>query len=71
MVKVSSDGVKVTSVPVLFLSHVPTAFSGASGTPCLKRMNHSCPLRQTRRSRIFESALTTETPTPCSPPETL
>ena len=48
----------------------PTA-SGASGTPSRKRMKCSVPSRQMRRSSRSESALTTETPTPCSPPETL
>ena len=63
------DGRNVTSVPVL--SEAAPFFNGASATPSLKRMVHSDPCRQTRRSRNCESALTTETPTPCKPPETL
>ena len=49
----------------------PTSASGASGTPSRNRMNHSDPPRKTRRSSRAERPLTTETPTPCSPPETL
>src|SRR5262249_20504528 len=44
---------------------------GAEGTPSRKRMNHSAPPRKMRMSSRAERPLTTETPTPCSPPETL
>ena len=49
----------------------PTTASGASGSPSRKRMTYSLPSRQMRRSSTSESAFTTETPTPCRPPDDL
>ncbi len=46
-------------------------FRSALGAPRSYDCDHSCPSRQTVRSSVSESALTTETPTPWSPPETL
>ena len=41
------------------------------GTPLRKRTKCSLPSRQILSSSTVDSALTTETPTPCRPPETL
>ncbi len=70
MVKVAVDGTKEMRVPVLPPAS-PTAFSGASGTPWAKRMKYSLPARQMVISSLEESAFTTDTPTPCRPPDTL
>ena len=69
MVKVLVEGTKVTRVPVLVAG--PTSASGASGTPWAKRMKCSLPSRQMVRSSLDDNAFTTETPTPCRPPDTL
>ena len=45
--------------------------SGATGSPSRNSMKCSAPSRQMVSFSQAESALTTETPTPCSPPETL
>ena len=45
--------------------------SGASGSPSLKLISWILPSRQMRSFSHFDSALTTDTPTPCRPPETL
>ena len=50
---------------------VPTVFSFESTLPSLKLMLYSLPPRLIQHSRCLESALTTETPTPCRPPENL
>ncbi len=70
MVKVCVLGRNVTRVPVL-PSDAPTSFKGASATPWAKRMKCSLPPRQMLKSKRDDSAFTTETPTPCKPPETL
>jgi hypothetical protein len=64
------QGLNVTSVPVR-PSAAPTTLSGSSATPSWKRMKCALRSRQIVRSSHSESALTTDTPTPCSPPETL
>ena len=63
-------GRKVTSVPRLSWPSRTTA-SGASATPLVKLIACSLPSRQMRNLSEIDSALTTETPTPCRPPETL
>ena len=55
----------------LLARSVATSLSGASGTPSAKTMKCSLPLRQMVSSSRVESAFTTDTPTPCRPPETL
>ena len=70
MVKVSLDGMKVTSVPVS-LPAVPVTRSGASATPWVNDISWTSPLRRTLSFSQTDSALTTETPTPCRPPDTL
>ena len=49
----------------------PTTARSASGSPSWKRIRCSLPARQILRSRESDSALTTDTPTPCRPPDTL
>ena len=68
--KVAVLGVKVTRVP-RFSPAGPTTFSGASASPWRKRIQCSCPSRHTVSSSHSLRAFTTETPTPCSPPDTL
>ncbi len=70
MVKVLGDGKKVTSVPRLPFES-PTTFSGATATPSANSMKCSLPSRQIVSLSQLDSALTTETPTPCKPPDTL
>ena len=57
-------------LPGLFLTG-PTTASGASASPSRNSMKCSLPSRQIVSLSQVESALTTETPTPCRPPETL
>ena len=45
-------------------------FTGAVGTPSWYSCVQIKPSRLTFAERFVESALTTEEPTPCSPPET-
>ena len=66
---VPSDAMKCTSVPRR--SVVPTTASGATGTPWRNSIWWISPLRQIRSLSQSDSALTTDTPTPCRPPETL
>ena len=68
--KVSGEGRKVTSVPRRSAAS-PTAASGASATPLVKLIAYSVPSLKILSLRETERALTTETPTPCRPPETL
>ena len=67
--KISGSGTKRTLVPVFLL--LPIAWIGASGLPRRKVWNQTWPSRLISSSSSAESAFTTETPTPCRPPETL
>ncbi len=67
--KVSVAAMKWTSVPRR--SVVPTTASGATGTPWRNSIWWMWPLRQILSFSHSDSALTTDTPTPCRPPETL
>src|ERR1700688_1077807 len=69
MVKVFFDGRNVTSVPRLSWA-VPTTASGATASPSWNSMKCASPSRQMVSLSQADSALTTETPTPCRPPET-
>ena len=79
MVKVSLDGMKVISLPdrpslvpgTLFCLYEPVTFSGASELPWVKLISWTLPSRRIFSLSQDDSALTTETPTPCRPPETL
>ncbi len=62
-------GMKRTFVPVFFV--FPIAAIGASGLPRRKVWNQTWPSRLISSSSSTERAFTTDTPTPCSPPETL
>ena len=64
-----SSAQKRTVEPVLRFPTCPTTFSSDFFFPSAKRMLYSLPSRRTHTSSRFESALTTETPTPWSPPE--
>jgi hypothetical protein len=67
--KYFGSGQKCTSVPVLRLPTEPTTLSASAVSPFSKAMTCSWPLRRIRHSSRFDSALTTDTPTPWSPPE--
>jgi hypothetical protein len=67
--KIEASGQKVIVVPVSLLSS-PRA-SGASGWPPSRYdWRQTYPWRLTSTSSRVDSALTTEEPTPCRPPET-
>ena len=67
--KMSSLAQNRVVVPV---SSVGSPFSrGPVGTPISKAWNQVKPSRLISTSTREDSALTTETPTPCRPPETL
>src|ERR1044072_5975975 len=61
---------KRTVVPVLRCPTVPTTSSFEETLPSLKLMLYSLPLGLIQHSSCFDKAFTTETPTPCRPPET-
>src|ERR1700677_4743663 len=69
MVKMEESAWNVIFVPVLRV--LPEAFNFEVGTPFSYDCSQTSPSRQISSSSQSESALTTETPTPCSPPETL
>ena len=68
-VKILSSGQNSILVP-LFLPFL-MATSGSCGMPSLKNCSYTLPSLVTVRVRSLESAFTTDTPTPCRPPETL
>ena len=68
-VKISVSGLKVTVVPVPFA--FPTTLSFLTVSPRSNAMWWRLPSRSTQTSSFSESAFTTDTPTPCSPPDTL
>ena len=70
IVNVLVDGRNVTSVP-RFSPASPRTPSGATASPSANSMKYSLPPRQIVSLSQHESAFTTETPTPCRPPETL
>src|SRR5690606_6392960 len=57
-------GQKRTVVPVVFLATLPTTSSFPFRSPSAKLMLYSLPSRRIHTSSCFDSALTTETPTP-------
>ena len=69
--KYLGSGQKRTVVPVLRWPVVPTTSSFEDTLPSRKPMLYSLPPRLIQHSSCFESALTTDTPTPCRPPENL
>ena len=56
-------------VPVVRGATLPITASGETSLPDWKPIACSLPPRRTRQSRRLESAFTTDTPTPCRPPE--
>ncbi len=72
MAKVSGDGKNVTAVPLRSPSSKSRIGSKSPmASPCLNFMYHSLPSRRIFNSRYSDNALTTDTPTPCKPPDTL
>src|ERR1700732_1496358 len=69
VVKIDWSAWNVIFVPVFFV--LPEDFSLVVGTPFSYDCSHTSPSRQISSSSLSASAFTTETPTPCSPPETL
>jgi hypothetical protein len=67
--KMSAEAQKVIVVPVSSVG-APLA-SGACGTPTRYDWVQTWPSRWISTSSRDDRALTTETPTPCNPPETL
>ena len=68
-VKVLELGLKRTVVPVRSVS--PTAASGACGSPWRYSCCQMRAVAVDGQHEMSDSALTTDTPTPCKPPETL
>src|ERR1051326_4627248 len=62
-----SSAQKRTVVPVFRLPTCPTTFSSDFFLPSANVIEYSLPSRRTHTCNLFESALTTETPTPCRP----
>ena len=67
--KYRGSGQKRIVVPVFRRPDGPITASSSTFSPPSKAIAYSLPPRLTRTSRRLDSALTTETPTPCSPPE--
>ena len=60
-----------SDVPVVRAPQVPTFFSFSATSPSSNTMRCTLPSRLTSTSSRFDSALVTDTPTPCRPPENL
>src|ERR1700719_2889746 len=69
VVKIDWSAWNVIFVPVFFV--LPEDFSLVVGTPFPSDCSQTSPSRQISKSSQSESALTTDAPTPCSPPEAL
>src|SRR5690606_31105039 len=67
--KICASGLNVTRVPVVSVGS-PLGRS-PNGTPRANRCVTTCPSRRTSTSSHADKALTTATPTPCNPPDTL
>ena len=68
-VNISLEGLKVIVVP--FKSELLISFKGALVAPFSNSTKYFLPFLEMSTFKLCESALTTETPTPCNPPETL
>ena len=66
---ISLDGKNVIFVPCDF--DFPTNFKGFFASPLANSIKYFFPSRFISNSNFSDKALTTETPTPCNPPETL
>ncbi len=70
--KTLPSGQKVTVVPVRPRGASPTTSSLLVGTPPLAKVIWWClPSRSTSTMSLVDRAFTTDTPTPCRPPDTL
>ena len=69
--KYSGLGLKVIEVPVFLKPTSPIFLSSLTLLPLLKSIWNSCESLFTLTSNASDRAFTTETPTPCSPPEKL
>ena len=67
--KTSLDGKNFICVPEFF--DFPISLNGFNAFPFLNSIRYFFPPRSIINSNFSESALTTETPTPCNPPEIL
>ena len=67
--KISLEGRNVICVPVSF--DFPISFNGFFASPLLNSTKYFFPSLLISKSNFSDRALTTETPTPCNPPETL
>ena len=67
--KICLDGKKVIWVPVSF--DFPISFKGFFASPLWNSIKYFLPSLFISNYNFSDKALTTETPTPCNPPETL
>ena len=67
--KICFDGKKVIFVPFFFV--LPNFLSGFIVLPSLNLISYSLPSLKMLSLNSSDNALTTDTPTPCNPPETL
>ncbi len=67
--KIVGSGRKNTVVPVPRAG--PVFLTPLTGAPCLNRCSHVAPSRLTVATSSFDSALTTDAPTPWRPPAVL
>ena len=67
--KISFEGRNVICVPVSF--DFPISFNGFFASPLSNSTKYFFPSLLISNSNFSERALTTETPTPCKPPEIL
>ena len=68
---VSADGKKLTSVPCSIPDLFSVICTSVVGTPSAKDINACLSPRHTFTSSHVDNAFTTDTPTPCRPPDTL
>ena len=67
--KIFFEGKKVICVPVSF--DFPIIFNGAFASPSLNSIKYFFSSLEISSFNFSDNAFTTETPTPCKPPETL
>ena len=67
--KISLDGKKVIAVPVSL--ELPISFKGFFALPCENSIKYFFPFICIYNSNFSDRELTTDTPTPCKPPDTL
>ena len=67
--KICLDGKKVILVPFFFV--LPIFFNGLIVFPSLNLISYSFPDLKMFKISSSDNALTTDTPTPCNPPDTL